>query len=245
MSFDLQLARQCLVMSRRAYREASFTHAPTSTEVLVWSLNGQAGELVVAFRGSKEPLDYIMDAKFIGKERWPGHGSAGLHRGFWEGYKAVANQVASAVQFADRIVITGHSLGGARAMICGAHLVELGWPVSDVITFGAPRVGNAAFRDFYNEELHDDTIRFEAQGDPVPWSPPWLLNGYRHVGRSAYLKNDGSVQIDPVWWTRPAQYALTKLPTPDPRPSTQLFGLFDPHDLTNYERLLANAKEAA
>lgn len=246
---NTDLFRECCAASERAYREATLTHAPTSTEVLIWNLGGQPDEVGVAFRGSKEPLDFIMDARFVLKQRWPGHDAARVHTGFFTGYQAVANDVVKAVARASRIVITGHSLGGARAILCGAHLVEMGLPVSDVITFGAPRVGNAAFRDFYNDELEDLTLRFEAQGDIVPWTPPWLLNGYRHVGQSVYLRDNGTADFDPIL-RLPVNYVLAKLaPRPsaldDQQLSRQLFGLFDPHAMTNYQRLLDNVEEIA
>ena len=46
-----------------------------------------------------------------------------------------------------RVLLTGHSLGGAVATLTAERLVSMGiekWRVP-VITFGAPAIGNAAF----------------------------------------------------------------------------------------------------
>ena len=50
----------------------------------------------------------------------------------------------------------------------------------DVYTFGSPRVGNAAFVDFYDRHV-PNTWRHVNDEDIVPLVPPtWA--GYRHVG---------------------------------------------------------------
>jgi predicted lipase len=53
---------------------------------------------------------------------------------------------------ATKVTVTGHSLGGAIAVISTAHLaVNLPSSISfRTITYSAPRVGNQAFVDFVN-----------------------------------------------------------------------------------------------
>lgn len=69
---------------------------------------------------------------------------------------------------ARRIVLTGHSLGGASAQILGALWDQMGFPVEGVVTFAAPAVGGPLFSENYG--LHDRTWRFEAMLDGVPHS---------------------------------------------------------------------------
>lgn len=240
---NLSLAKHCLRLSARAYHEASVFDATTSTEALLGGIVSEPESLIIAFRGTNEPRDFIMDAKFLSKRSWVFDADVHVHRGFDAGWFGVANQVISRVKGIKRIIVTGHSLGGARAILCAAHLYELGLPVTDVITFGCPRVGNGAFRDYYNTKLHNETLRFEAQGDPVPWTPPWLLNGYRHVGRAVYLKNDGRMLVDPPLWAHIPAYVETL----DPRNgelATKLFG-FGAHAVANYEKLFAQLEVGA
>ena len=243
MNVDLQLALDCLRFSQLAYTSATISDAATSTELIIGGRLSDPETLVIAFRGSKEPRDYIYDARFIIKNAWPGQPAAKVHRGFDEGFWSVAGETKTKVRGARRIVCTGHSLGGDRAMECALHLKNCGFPVTDVITFGAARVGNAAFRDYYNSVLGNQTLRFEAQGDPVPWMP-LLLNGYRHPGRAVYLKNDGSAEIDPPLVDHLPAFVHTLLPQSQNLPA-HFIGVFKPHFIENYERLFAQLKEAA
>ena len=249
MSFDRQLARECLRLSKLAYLSATFLDRVTSTEVLIGGWASEPETLVVAFRGSREPRDFIYDAKFLIKRFWSLkcddslEAKAKVHRGFHDGFVAVREQILARVRNAKRIICTGHSLGGARAIECALWLHEQGLPLTDTITFGAPRVGNAAFRDLYNAKLHDATLRFEAQGDPVPWMP-LLVNGYRHSGRCVYLMNDGEAKMDPPFIDHVPALVRTALPQSANLPA-HFLGVFKPHFLENYERLFAQLKEAA
>ena len=107
------------------------------------------------------------------------------------------------------IVVTGHSLGGGLATLAGALLSDRGLSVQQVITFGAPRVGDAEFAAAYRVPL----TRFEFAHDPVPIlaAPGFDLRGvlpraarralgadqvtapiaYRHTGRLVYLDSAG------------------------------------------------------
>ena len=112
------------------------------------------------------------------------------------------------------LTITGHSLGGALALLT-AYDAASSLPHLDhisVISFGAPRVGNIAFRDKMNE-LGVKILRVVIRQDIVPKVPGIIVNKilrqfhaltrglkwvYRHVGTelkldmslSPYLKRD-------------------------------------------------------
>ena len=72
-----------------------------------------------------------------------------------------------------RIYIAGHSLGGALAMLSGAHLLthdyEAYKDILSICTFGAPRVGN---QDFCNWFKNVDVVRYFNTEDVVPTVPP-------------------------------------------------------------------------
>ncbi|GAY34034.1 hypothetical protein CUMW_009370 [Citrus unshiu] len=111
------------------------------------------------------------------------------------------------------LTLTGHSLGGALALL-NAYEAEISFSdvFINVISFGAPRVGNLAFKEKLNE-LGVKTLRVVNKQDIVPKLPGILFNKilhkfnpimqrlncvYRHVGtqlkldkcRSPYLKDD-------------------------------------------------------
>lgn len=66
------------------------------------------------------------------------------------------------------VILTGHSLGGAGAVLYAATLINMGVPKEQikVVTFGAPAVGNKAFAEAYQDKI--DMIRIYSSFDPVP-----------------------------------------------------------------------------
>ena len=67
-----------------------------------------------------------------------------------------------------KVYLTGHSLGGATVMLVAARLLDMGIRPEqlEVITFGAPTVGNEAFVQKYTDKFALTPIVIE--GDPVP-----------------------------------------------------------------------------
>lgn len=190
----------------------------------------------IFFPGTQSLRDARTDAQII-KTDWRG---GRVHRGFLAAWQGVALEVEARLAPGAPVRLAGHSLGGALAQLAALQLCER-VSVAAVHTFGAPRVGNAAWRDLYNANLHDVTYRWEAEGDPVPWMPPWLF-GYRHAGRAAYLKNDGRVIVAPKLWAHVPAFAAT-LGGQETRLINGLVRVFDPHQLSNYQSLLSQLTE--
>lgn len=98
------------------------------------------------------------------------------------------------------LMLTGHSLGGAMAIISAYELSDR-FPIRAVATIGAPRVGLAGFRDAYLAKrcrttaegtevvLGDVTRRVTHADDLVSRVPPSPL--FRHVGQEYRLTRDG------------------------------------------------------
>lgn len=240
MTLNLHLIRTALEFSTRVYDECSLEDRASNTQVLIGGSLDDDGALIVAFRGTREPRDYLTDARFLFKHPWPvvGHENAKVHRGFLEGYFAVSETIHARVHGAKRIIITGHSLGGALATLCALDLVDNGLPVWNAITFGSPRVGNGAFRDYYDEHLHGETLRVVAQGDPVTVMPPWF-NGYRHVGREVYLQNNGDVKVEPGLIGKAIPVAQSIYHDLRETEATKSLVFFGPHSLRNYAQLIS------
>lgn len=119
-----------------------------------------------------------------------------VHRGFHEFVQAglaVSTQDADGktryltdvlVKNSDRkILIVGHSRGGAAATLAAARLISMGVKPEqiEIITFGAPAVGNAAFAASFNTKL--DLTRVVVSGDPVTGVLQTLVGGYKQFGR--------------------------------------------------------------
>lgn len=95
--------------------------------------------------------------------------------------------------------LTGHSLGGALAVILAATLRENGVPVHGLYTFGAPRVGDKEFAKQLNRGLRNKSHwRVVNEGDLVPHVP--MEPFFCHAGKRMLLKKNGQVSEERKDW---------------------------------------------
>jgi pimeloyl-ACP methyl ester carboxylesterase len=82
-----------------------------------------------------------------------------------------------------KIYLVGHSLGGAAATLAGARLISMGVRPEqiEIITFGAPAVGNAAFAAQFESVLN--LTRVVLPGDPVTNILQKVVSEYKQFGR--------------------------------------------------------------
>ena len=92
----------------------------------------------------------------------------------------------------ETLYITGHSLGGAVAMLTAIRLTDLGVTKDrmKVITFGAPAVGNQKLAENYEDKI--DLTRIEISGDLIKKSLKML--GYVHFGYSVQYNPKLSIE---------------------------------------------------
>lgn len=138
--------------------------------------------LVLAFRGSNQPLDWRYNLRF-GPRRWralPGR----WHHGFTEGADRLRPVLEYVVRAHEGTVwLVGHSLGGALAGATAALLAarQLDWKVGGVLQLGSPRFTTVTGSRWLSERYRDRWFRVALPADRVPHLPTALL-GYRHVG---------------------------------------------------------------
>ena len=84
-----------------------------------------------------------------------------------------------------RVVVTGHSLGGAIAAIAAAEIRKLGVP-ADLYTFGSPRIAGRKLSDFITTQNAGGNFRLTHLSDLVPKFPPLFL-GYVHISPEYYI----------------------------------------------------------
>jgi len=100
--------------------------------------------------------------------------NAFIHKGFWKSYEIMKDDLFRILDQLDAkhktIWITGHSLGGAMAILSGAHLQANGYPVANIYTYAAPRAfGDTTFAQICNKLLPNKIHRFEYYLDPVSY----------------------------------------------------------------------------
>jgi len=131
--------------------------------------------ILISVRGTQEFLadaSRDADARQIAYEE--GEGQA--HRGFYEAFQATkpfVNRYLNAFYTGEQtLVVCGHSLGGAIALLL-AEWLRREWS-SDIqlYTFGAPRAADAAFVKAAQSLTHHRIVN---HNDPVPALPlPWM-----------------------------------------------------------------------
>ena len=149
-------------------------------------------DLVVACRGT-EPGDW-NDVKADANALHDLAETVGrVHRGFKREVDELWPQIlerllGSANGEGHDVWFTGHSLGGAMAMISAGRCLLADVPIDPIqtITFGAPRVGTKR----YIQNAKIDVVRWVNNNDIVPRVPPMWM-GYRHTGTLEYLDSDG------------------------------------------------------
>ena len=83
--------------------------------------------------------------------------------------------------YGQKIMLSGHSLGGALAQLTCMRLLELGVPVTNLCTFGAPALGDQKFSQRFQAKFHKRFFRIVNEGDSVPDFPTEKM-GYYHSG---------------------------------------------------------------
>jgi triacylglycerol lipase len=122
-----------------------------------------------------------------------------VHRGFDKAFDAVSAQITEALAEpgAEPLLITGHSMGAALAVIAADRcLSEKNVRATAVYAFGMPRVGGEDFAGRYNEKLGAATYRLVHGDDIVATVPPSQL-GFRHVGRLIRCARGSHFTADP------------------------------------------------
>lgn len=162
-------------------------------------------DLALVFRGSLTLPNWLVNVSFDLTPCDPARPGCGqVHAGFaaaWaEVREAVLAKAAAAACEGKPLLLAGHSLGGALAVLAAAELTARGIPVAAVHTFGAPRPGDAAFAAAWTVP----TERWVNHQDPVPLLPwsGFFSAGYQHVGRLNYLSAAGEVATDASLWGR-------------------------------------------
>ncbi|MDX2256190.1 MAG: lipase family protein [Pseudanabaenaceae cyanobacterium bins.39] len=170
--------------------------------------------IVIAFRGSESLPDWLTNAS-VAKVPSP-FGVGEVHQGFQNALFPALTKILTAIRMIDPrfekdIWVTGHSLGGALAVMFVAMLAEEDIDVRGLYTFGAPRVGDEDFAKIFNQKFIDIqpnttnqdkpgiSYRMVNQGDLVPHLPP-ELSGFYHTNNRILFTDSGDRTDSSTTW---------------------------------------------
>lgn len=146
----------------------------------------------LVFRGTHDLRDWLSNLNALPVD-WPDGGR--VHRGFVEAldqvWEPLVVTLKESVTDTGSILYTGHSLGGALAILAAAR-----HPPSALYTYGAPRVGDTAFGPTLQQIPFHRVVN---DRDLVPSLPPTLGSmRFEHTGQLHTLAQDGNRQANPV-----------------------------------------------
>jgi len=168
---------------------------------------------VLSIRGTASPANWAKDFQ-VWKQGVPIEDCEGCRaeHGFYTVWKGIKTGILAALAdvgcvpsarvsaessvTTNKLLVTGHSLGGAVSTLALLSLSNQGYDVRTSFVFESPRVGNHAFAqafwDIYNESR--PVWRITRARDPVPLVPPRVL-GYRHISFEVYYNSSGDFHI--------------------------------------------------
>lgn len=180
---SLHIASKAYAAARdEATKDAEFIHDSHTGTLSGVTTFENSGDVYVFFAGSTSWTDWIRvnaDVKLDTiPSSWGLSPKAKIHRGFLRGYAAVRTKLWSTLQDmilrtggSKRIVVCGHSLGGALATVAAVDIANRLDPQDAAkiacVTFGAPQVGDGLFVEAF-DDIVPLSLRVAAVYDPVP-----------------------------------------------------------------------------
>lgn len=149
-------------------------------------------DAILAFRGTQSAGSILQDLKVIRRRTPEGR----LHAGFADGYDDIHDEVIGRLRrsLARRVWLTGHSLGGALAVVGANRLEEAGFEVAGVVTFGQPMVAMPDLARVLARRFRGRYVAFVNGNDPVPRA----VLPYVHFGRCVRLVGEVFSRFDRV-----------------------------------------------
>ena len=177
--------------------ELTYYHTIAGTQVAFFLATSELSRTqVVSIRGTSNIENAMVDISL--KLRVDADTGVALHDGFAYVAKQVYAELKPRLNPEYKIDVTGHSLGGAVAVILAIFMDRDQFDVNQVVTFGQPKVTNIAGATLLQDI---NIIRVVDPHDLVPLVPlfdPLDINNldiYWHAGREVILLEDNRYAI--------------------------------------------------
>ena len=177
--------------------ELMLYHTFADTQISFFlATNESTKSQVISVRGTSNVENAIVDLylKLIVDKKT----GVPLHHGFSVGARQIYASVKPVLKPGYKIDVTGHSLGGAVALILAIYLDADQYQIGQITTFGQPKVTNVGGAD---KIQHINIVRVVTPLDVVPLVPffdPLDINNidiYWHAGKEVILLADNEYAI--------------------------------------------------
>jgi hypothetical protein len=178
------------------YSLSSYQTIPRLEVAYLIATHAETGDQVIAVRGTHNAENAIVDISL--KLQPDKKAGVKLHNGFAVTARNIYAQLKGTLDKEKPIHTTGHSLGGAVALILGMYLDVDGFKMGDIITFGQPKVSNIEGSKTYQHLKH---LRIVTPLDLVPLVPlfdPLDINNldiYWHGGTELLVNSDQTYSL--------------------------------------------------
>lgn len=171
---------KCAELCSQVYKEGSNW---------IYEYKSEQKILYIAIRGTSSIGDWKKNLSFLFKHE---DTHDGFKRNAWSiAIDILLSGVMKEIQKDCQIILAGHSLGGATAVVL-LDLLQNYYKNIAVVTFGAPRPGGRMLRKRLSAQVH---YRFVYGSDIVPFTPP-VAHGYVHTHPSIILSDLESKAFD-------------------------------------------------
>ncbi|KAG2484023.1 hypothetical protein HYH03_017113 [Edaphochlamys debaryana] len=241
----------CAALLRHGARACEAYYGDTGVQYAVVNLGAS---VLVAFRGSDDTADWTL----VNARNWllqnvdADDASPHLAEGYARFLQRTAN--ASLLQHLGDVRglpvwFTGHSLGGAYAVIAALVWAQTGGTVAGVYTYGGARTGNSAFAEAFRERLAGRMWRHVVTfgGEEVDAVPGLMSKLFHVVDRTPVERYGSPCAGEPPSSQRPsATRRLRGLgPGDDPAPDAAGHPLSDDHPPAPVGPSLPSARDQA
>jgi len=161
---------------------------------------------IVAFRGTEAGslfggsgwIDVLRDMRLM---PWYDKDAGWCHAGFLKGGRKTAKFLAGELDRNKPVILTGHSLGGALALMCAVKLHATGFLIEEWVGFASPKCQLTKKRYRFRQ------INYRHRGDIVPLMPGILF--YRHNYPVIWLSPE--LGLIPTWRDHHIDYYVQKV----------------------------------
>jgi pimeloyl-ACP methyl ester carboxylesterase len=198
---DFDLAVQCVELSKVAYtpsvrgkvlvnRMGYTNFFPIGNRKAYVFIVSDDKRHFVVFRGTASHRDWLTNLSMwsVGSPFGP------VHSGFYSTsctlLPAVINHLRALPP--KPLVFTGHSMGGAQALLTSLTLTAEGWPIDGVYTFGQPKTGTRSLSRYVRSHLNAPYFRFVHGADAIA---AWGLGAKTRFGTACYFDVKGQLQF--------------------------------------------------
>lgn len=169
--------------AKRKMLELGFSYVETvAAGSMIGYVVGFDNSAVIVFRGTDDNFDWFVNLNSVTSQTEDGE----IHAGFQASFIPLKPQIEEIIASKNikTVWLTGHSLGGALAIICAYELRNV--EIKGIVTYGQPMVADSVLASHLDLRFAGRYAHFVNNADIVPRVPP----GLTHCGSLVWLVGD-------------------------------------------------------